>query len=187
MDETLAKRIAPAAVVMQIILFGLLSGSLMFAAIVVFLVKGSEAVPEAAAGGAHPITTAALIAGLVALVAQNIATTLIRERSQSQAATLPKDDEAFVPPTANQGGGAANQLSALVSGYQVALIGSAAVLEGATFFNLIAYLLEQVPWSLAMAGLLWVAMAVKFPSAGRVAGWIERTRRDINENRSLRR
>ncbi|QDU87080.1 hypothetical protein Pla175_04350 [Pirellulimonas nuda] len=182
MDETLVKRIAPAAGVMQVILFGLLSGPLFFAGVVVFLVKGQDAV---APGAAHPLTTAALVVGLVALVAQNIVATLVRERAQAQAAGLPKDDEAFAPQS-NRGAGVTEQLGALVSGYQVALIVSAAVLEGATFFNLIAYLLEQVPWSLAMAGLLWVAMAVKFPTAGRVAGWVGQSRREIEEKRSLR-
>ncbi len=183
MDNAMTKRIQPAAVVMQLILFGLLSGSLFFAAVVVFLAKSQDPV---AAGAAHPVTTLGLIAGIAALVAQPILTTIIRDRAQKQAAALPIDDDAFVAKPAGPGA-PREQLGALVGGYQVALIVSAAVLEGAVFLNLIAYLLEQFPWSLAMAGLLWVAMATKFPTAGRVASWVEQTRRRIAEETSLRR
>src|SRR5207247_2639708 len=44
--------------------------------------------------------------------------------------------------------------------YQVRLIITAAMLEGVIFFQLIAYLIEGVAWSLGLAALFLVALAL---------------------------
>jgi hypothetical protein len=57
--------------------------------------------------------------------------------------------------------------------YQVSLILGAALLEGAAFFALVAYLLEGNPWSLAAAGLLVLGLLLKIPTRSRLQNWVE--------------
>lgn len=63
--------------------------------------------------------------------------------------------------------------SALVGIYQTKMIVAMALLEGAAFFNLIAYLVCAYWWSLAVAGGLTVLMVTGFPTRFRVDSWIE--------------
>lgn len=65
--------------------------------------------------------------------------------------------------------------------YTTSTIVSAAILEGGCFLNLIAYMLERDPWSLAMAGLLCVALLFKLPSRRRVEAWLEQEDRRRRE------
>lgn len=58
--------------------------------------------------------------------------------------------------------------------YQVELIIKLALLEGATFFNIIAYQFEQQWWTLAIVVLLLALIAAKFPSISSIQQWIER-------------
>lgn len=57
--------------------------------------------------------------------------------------------------------------------YLTRLIIGLGLLEGAVFLNLIAYLLEQNWWSLAVAGGLLFWMLAMFPTRTRVEQWIE--------------
>lgn len=59
--------------------------------------------------------------------------------------------------------------TAYLSGLMVGL----ALLEGAAFFNLVAYIIEGNWWSLAITGVLVFAMLAKFPTSTRVQHWIE--------------
>ena len=61
-----------------------------------------------------------------------------------------------------------------------------AMLEGAAFYNLIAYMIERQQVNLAMVGLLLGAMFVKFPTYGRLEGWVADEMKSIDELRSLR-
>jgi hypothetical protein len=57
--------------------------------------------------------------------------------------------------------------------YQTRMIVGTALLEGAAFCALLAYMLEGTPWTVGMAVLLWVAIAwLHFPTRDRVAAWI---------------
>ena len=48
-----------------------------------------------------------------------------------------------------------------------------ALLEGAAFFNIIAYMIAGHIWSLGIVAGLVVIMLLSFPTRGRVAFWIE--------------
>ncbi|MCA9068092.1 MAG: hypothetical protein KDA84_04180 [Planctomycetaceae bacterium] len=63
---------------------------------------------------------------------------------------------------------------ALAPNYQVELIIKLALLEGATFFNIIAYQMERQWWTLAIVVLLLVLIAAKFPTISVIQQWIER-------------
>lgn len=52
-----------------------------------------------------------------------------------------------------------------------------AILEGASLFNVIAYMMEANPWSIGFAAGLIVVMAMGFPTESVVRAWIERQRR----------
>lgn len=86
-----------------------------------------------------------------------------------------------VPPTKlNMGDADASEATevnrralALFAIYQTQMIIGLAILEGAAFFNVIAYMLEGNVWSLGAAGGLIVVMLLTFPTRSRVAFWIE--------------
>jgi hypothetical protein len=62
---------------------------------------------------------------------------------------------------------------------------AAAILEGAIFFLLVAYLVERSPLSLMMAAVLIVAIAASMPTTRRCYEWIKTQKRLLDEERSL--
>jgi hypothetical protein len=75
----------------------------------------------------------------------------------------------------------------LLAGLQVRRIISAALLESAAFFNIVAYQSERVPFTLAIVLLLLVGIAMLFPLRSFVEDWLDRELRTVNELRALRR
>ena len=73
----------------------------------------------------------------------------------------------------------------LLSFFQTRMIVGAALLEGAGFFLLIAYLIEHSPWSLAGAVVMIVGIVLHFPTRGRVESWLEQQLRLLEEERQL--
>lgn len=61
----------------------------------------------------------------------------------------------------------------LVGIFQTQLIVVMAMLEGAAFFNLVAFIIAVQWWSFAVVGLLLLAMAAKFPTRFKVESWLE--------------
>lgn len=72
-------------------------------------------------------------------------------------------------------------LGPLVGMYQTKLIISMAILEGAAFFNLIAYIIEGQRMSLIMTGLLVAIMATKFATRGGLENWLADEAKSIDE------
>ena len=70
--------------------------------------------------------------------------------------------------------------------YQTQLIVGAAILEGAAFMNLVAYMLGQQTMNLGLAALLLIALFFKFPTLDRVEQWVEGQLKVIEEMRSFR-
>lgn len=58
--------------------------------------------------------------------------------------------------------------------YQTRLIMGLGLIEGAVFFNLIAYLLEGYWWSLAVVGFGAAVMLLDFPTRAKVQEWLRR-------------
>lgn len=67
--------------------------------------------------------------------------------------------------------------------YQTRLITLAAVLEGTVFLNLLAYLTEGRDWSLGVAGLFLLALALLFPTLERVEGWVRLQQELVEQQR----
>ncbi len=70
--------------------------------------------------------------------------------------------------------------------YTTGTVVSAAILEAGVFLNLVVYMLERSPMSLAMAGLLWAALLLKFPTRGGVERWLEQEERASKDEAALR-
>jgi hypothetical protein len=66
--------------------------------------------------------------------------------------------------------------------YQTKMIVSQALLEGAAFFNLVAYMTEGQSWSLGIVAVLLAVMAVGFPTFEKVDGWADDQLRQLQLN-----
>jgi hypothetical protein len=106
------------------------------------------------------MTRMGLIAGFICLVAQNFVGRQILNQS---------------PPPGRR-----------MQVYTTGTIVSAAILEAGVFLNLVVFMLERSQLSLAMAGLLWAAMLLKFPTRGGVERWLEREEQDQKDEAALR-
>ena len=62
---------------------------------------------------------------------------------------------------------------------------SAALLEGAALFLLIAYMIERSPWSLAVAGVLIAGLLLQIPTHGRLVRWVEDQLRLLEQERQF--
>lgn len=63
--------------------------------------------------------------------------------------------------------------------YQTRLIVGMALLEGACFLNLIAYMMGSQWWTLVVLGTLLSLMVVMFPSLNQFYSWAEDQKRDL--------
>lgn len=68
----------------------------------------------------------------------------------------------------------------LAGAYLSKTIVGMALLEGAGFFNLVAYIVERQAWSYGVIAVLLTLMAVRFPSQGRFDEWADDLNRDLN-------
>lgn len=165
-DENLEQSISEIVRVSQIIVAAMVTGTLLFAGVVLTVFVDHEEVAENGV-----MSSVGLVLGLFALMAQSVV-------SKSAA-------NAGVRGWMKRGG---ESLAALAPIHQVKTIIAAAICEGAAFVNLIFYgFLDPSPWLLAMAGLLILATATKFPTVGGVADWCRRQARSARENAALRR
>jgi hypothetical protein len=161
---------------MRIISAALISGVIVFMAVVLFVIKGD---PQP---GLPLLTYIGLGFGALALVFSFIVPGFMGS-SIKQALLEGKRVELPAQFKASQEVGIVGNLLFL---FQTRIIIGYAILEGAAFFNLVAYMLERQEVSLAVVGLLLGAMLIKFPTRGRVEGWLADEIRSLNELRSLR-
>ena len=139
--------------VMQVIVGAAAMGVLVFGMIVAVVLGPADTGEDAP----RVVAQVALLAALAALVGHRIIGSVV----------------ASAPAKGATDGGAADP-SRLVGAYQTGLIVSLAMLEGAAMLCLVVYgFLYGDQWLLAMAGLLLMAILVKFPFAWKVQNWIE--------------
>jgi hypothetical protein len=149
--------------VMRILIFALVSGIVIFLAITVFLRLNNPRQPPnpnvplisfLALGNAFAnLLTYAIVPGL--------ATTAGRRRIVR--------GPGWADPSAR-----ASDRIQLCALYQTRMIVGAAILEGAAFFLLIAYLLEGQVICLAAAVLFAALIAAKFPTQTGIANWMDK-------------
>ncbi len=138
--------------VMQIIAFALIQGVLIFLLIAVFITQGNQ--PQQG-----QLTIIGIAFAVLALVGQAFVRLQLEFSKVEKETYDPRSDEALL---------------AFVPVYQTELIIKLALLEGAAFFNGVAYLLEINWWSLAAMGALLAVMCFSFPTRPRITRWIER-------------
>jgi len=157
---------------LQIIVGALIVGCLTFAGIAVFIAGQREPAGADQVEDQFPIITAmALAFGGVALAAQLVIVPMLRKQARQQLAKQPEAAEA--------------DATQLLISLQTTTIVGAAISEGACFFNLIAHLLEGSPYSLLMAGVLMLTIAMRFPTVNGVIDWLERQMRLVREEREF--
>ena len=162
----------------QIICGAISMGPLVFLLIVIF------AIPPGAAGAlaGPPVITYAAIA--FALIVMAVRAPLInmmvsRERKQiAQGLYRSSDGRMAGDFIANTG-----DAGRLFLVYQKRMIFGAAMLEGCTFFLIIAYLIERTPYALAGAILLLLALLAQIPTRANIERWIEEQYQLIEKER----
>ena len=142
----------------QIIAGALIAGVVMFGCVVFFRANGepAESSPMLGLMGAGMAVMAVVMRFIVPTIIVNGAKARLKETADADLMT---------------------QLAGL---YQTKLIVGMAVIEGAAFFNLIAYLMEMQFWSYGVVAFLLGVMVISFPSQGQFENWAEEMKRDLN-------
>lgn len=154
---------------MQVIAGALVAGSLTFLVVAVVLVQSSGTVGGTRPDDAPPILTWMAV-GLLALVA--VVSFLVP----------PMIERAGLARLA--GGPAPVEAADLVSVYQVRMIVTLALFEGASFFGSIAYLMEGRPLALAVSAAAIAAMLTRFPSEWGLNQWLSERKGELAARRA---
>lgn len=159
--------------VQRIILVSLIAGPAAFIAFV--LSQGAER-------RANEVSNLSLMAAAAAALPAIAAVVLpyVMASQHRRAMTTDKIRAAI-----EAGGG--NQITWLLGGWQSRNIVRAALLEGAAFFNIVAYQTERQPYSLAIAVALLLGIVAMFPFRGRIEQWLEREIQLLRDAEQLRR
>jgi hypothetical protein len=151
----------------QIICAAISVGPLIFMFIVLF------AIPGGMAGTLGPpmITYVAILFALIVLAVRGpiMNRFVSRERKLIARGEYSTADGRM----ANDFIGKTGDAGRLLVVYQKRMIFSAALLEGSTFFLIIAYMIERTPYALAGAILLLLALLAQIPSRAGIERWIE--------------
>ncbi|MCI0491954.1 MAG: hypothetical protein L0Z07_03340 [Planctomycetes bacterium] len=168
---------------MQIIVASLAGGvAVFFALVLIITVRGAINAPAN-----HPLVTyvaagfAVTIFAIWAIVPGLV--TSQNRKSIVEGRTL------WLAWPARQSPGAEDlaDIGPMAVAYQTRLIIAAALLEGAAFLNLIAYMLERQSLSLVIAGVLWLMLLSHVPTVSRVENWLERELTTVEQLRLMRR
>ena len=166
---------------MQVIIGAMILAVLSFLGYVVFMMPQQGQLPI----GAQPIISYAAAAMAVAVtiawlivpgnVTSRMRHSLIEDRSLSTSSgnnfSTPEQLGETVP---------------LVGAYQTRLIIGAALLEGAAFFAVTAFMLEHQSFVLYVAGVLLLLLFSQFPTASRLESWVKSESANIQQMRHLR-
>jgi hypothetical protein len=178
-ESKLADQLKPQAMTMRLIV-GALALGVLSTVVVSVLLRADRGLAEGPLQF-ELITWFGIIAAPVAVVASRIVPILIVRTARKRMVagdyrlTYAGADKAY----------AINESDALAGLYQTTTIVAAALLEGAAFLNVIAFLLEGNPISLGLAIGLAMGILAMYPSGQRIAIWIELQLRLIEEHRQV--
>jgi hypothetical protein len=164
---------------MQIITAALMQGIVLFATVVLYLHFSNKGAAAPGQGAIAPAQAAGLpILSLVALAmlaacgaaAFLVPTAMLRGQVRAlSAARLPPSPE--------------SQAAHLLAVRQTTHIIYCALFEGAAFMGLVALMIGEPIWVLAVPGISLGMIAAAFPTMGRVQGWLERQRQALEQAR----
>lgn len=162
---------------LQIVIPALSLGALIF--LVIALVIQTTGGGNAPQDGLPILTLVAFFMAVSCLAAHFIvpniiATNALRQRKQTDIAAPSRSRDEF-------------DVRQFAQVYVSKTIIAAALLEGASFMAITAYLLEGNLLCVALALLLIIGIATHFPTTSKVATWIEEKRRLFEEERHLAR
>jgi hypothetical protein len=78
-----------------------------------------------------------------------------------------------------------DELDQLWNAYQTSLIVACAMVEGATFFLLVSYMVEGQPLNLGAAVAMIVVLACHFPTAASAGRWLEAQLDQLRQERAF--
>ena len=159
----------------QIIVLSLAAGVVFFGAVALWIGAQEKAGEEA-------IVTYVMAALAVLAVAARLLIPALVASQGRKAMVAGVSQPPGQPPTSP-----ATQRGGLELVYQTKTIVGSALLEGAAFANLIAYMIEGQMLSVVMSVLLLFGILLGFPTAGRIAAWVDDQQRLIEEEQALRR
>jgi len=168
-DSNWQEEITPVLRQCQIIVGSLIAGSVVFLVIVLF--RGQ---PQAANAGPPVMTYVAMAFMAVILVARMIVPAVVARLARRQILLgetpfLPRVGGASIKGMIENAGDAGRL--ALI--FQTKTIIAGALLEGCTFFMLVAHMIEGSLISLGAALALILALAMVVPTRAKMARWIE--------------
>ncbi len=156
--------------IMQIIAGALIAGVLSFAGVASFVVFGQAPAaqpggqPPAAQNGSEIIMYVAMAFAAVAVVMSFVVPNLISAAGVKGVAKLSQDGTATSPK---------ELFGRLLGVAQTKMIIAMALVEGAAFFNLIAFIFTKSLIPPAVVGALLLVMAIHFPTKINLARWLE--------------
>jgi hypothetical protein len=165
---------------MQIIVFALFTGLLSFLVVIVTMRLGQQ--PAGQPAHQPFVSYIALIAAFVAPVAGWLVPQMIASSMPQAVVDGKLAANAAMAHVAEE----MKPLHSLVATYQTTLIVRCAILEGAGFFNGVAYLFERQQMNAIAAVALAVLILIQFPTSGRLVSWVEGELNTINRLRSMR-
>jgi hypothetical protein len=165
---------------MQIIVFALFAGLMSF--LVVTVTMRLEQLPAGQPAREPFIAYLAIVAALIAPIAAWLVSRIVGASLRQAIVEGRSTANLGQPHVAEE----MKPLHALASIYQTRLIIGCAILEGAGFFNGIAFMLERQQMNLIAAAVLAVLILIQFPTSGRLVSWVEDELNAIDRLRSVR-
>ena len=163
--------LATAVKPMQIVLVALALGVIVFLVAVVVLTDKPAEDPF--------LTYVGLAFGVIAFLAWLIVPNALASNARRTIAA--GQNPSWAQGVSQQAAGDVGQLAGV---YQIRLIVASALLEGAAFFNLVAYLIEAHQLSLVAAVVLVVIMLCQFPTYNRLADWVSHELENVDQLRA---
>ena len=186
MSENWQDDVTPVLRHLQLVVGGLTLGAVVFLAIAFF------AAGEAGGGRVSAITYVALLLAAVEIPASSIyfSVTLARNRriiARNEWAGGNARALGPLHPFSAEFRLRTGDAGALWETLSASRMAAAAMLEGAAFLLISAYIVDRSPWSLyAVAVVVAVMLAVNFPTRSRLVHWTETQLRLLDEERQLR-
>ena len=169
---------------LQIVVGALVAGTVVFLGIVLALGPGA---PQQQGAGGFSMTNVAMVFVVAVLIVRAIVPGAITAAGRRKIAdgtwTLPpaQSGPGWMPEFLKRTGDAGK----LTCVFMTRTIVAGALIEGATFFMLIAHMLEQTPLSLIVAAVLIAGLLLHVPTRARLIGWIEDQLVQIEQQRQL--
>jgi hypothetical protein len=164
---------------MQIIVFALTTGLVIFLAVVATLPIGGQ---QAGEPPREPfLSYLGIAAAIIALFVWAIVPRVFAGKMrQSIVEGKPLECHGLAHTTEDM-----RQIKPLIVVHQTNLIVGCAILEGAGFFNAVAYMLEHQQMNLLAAAVLALMILTQFPTGSRLVSWIEDELATIDRLRSM--